>query len=236
MLMLINRGLRKSGGKGKKHDKEAMRASLDSRGSAEILEESGGNLSPADSMTSIPTCMPFSWFGDKDRDREPSSSSSSLPYAATETSSEQSQDRKNKTLDDEPITTGKEYQWQNRPISEWTNQQVCHWLMGMNMDQYTPEFTAKGVDGQQLLNLDSDRLKALGVSSQSDRSNMKKKLKDMRKAQEKMEKQKEKKEKEVRRSGKLPITASVPYPSREYSFRSPWKYRAYRREIGRPYP
>ena len=47
---------------------------------------------------------------------------------------------------------------------------------------------------------------ALGVSSQSDRSNMKKKLKDMRKAQEKMEKQKEKKEKEVRRSGKLPVS------------------------------
>lgn len=71
------------------------------RGSAELLEESGGNLSPADSMTSIPTCMPFSWFGDKerDRDREPSSSSSSLPYVATETSSEQSQDRKNKVQD-----------------------------------------------------------------------------------------------------------------------------------------
>ncbi|XP_018540316.1 neurabin-1 isoform X2 [Lates calcarifer] len=242
-------GLRKSGGKGKKHDKEAMRASLDSRGSAELLEESGGNLSPADSMTSIPTCMPFTWFGDKerdrDRDREPSSSSSSLPYAATETSSEQSHERKNKsfsviddsnaaspssdisglvaepnlsgrshtlifssseTLDDEPVATGKEYQWQNRPVSEWTNQQVCHWLMGMNMDQYTPEFTTKGVDGQQLLHLDSDKLKALGVSSQSDRSTIKKKLKDMRKAQEKLEKQREKREKEVRRSGKLPVT------------------------------
>ncbi|XP_040058303.2 neurabin-1 isoform X2 [Gasterosteus aculeatus] len=236
-------GLRKSGGKGKKHDKEAMRASLDSRGSAELLEESGGNLSPADSMTSIPTCMPFSWFGDKerDRDREPSSSSSSLPYAATETSSEQSQDRRNKTfsviddsnpaspssdtaglvaepnltgrshtlifsssetLDDEPAAPGKEYQWQNRPVSEWTNQQVCHWLMGMNMDQYTPEFTAKGVDGQQLLNLDSEKLKGLGVSSQSDRSTVKKKLKDLRKVQEKMEKQREKKEKEGRRSGR----------------------------------
>ncbi|XP_070693786.1 neurabin-1 isoform X2 [Pempheris klunzingeri] len=240
-------GLRKSGGKGKKHDKEAMRASLDSRGSAELLEESGGNLSPADSMTSIPTCMPFSWFGDKerDRDREPSSSSSSLPYAATETSSEQSQDRKTKsfsviddsnpaspssdisglvaepnlsgrshtlifssseTLDDEPVATGKEYQWQNRPVAEWTNQQVCHWLMGMNMDQYTPEFTAKGVDGLQLLYLDSDKLKALGVSSQSDRSTIKKKLKDMRKTQEKLEKQKEKREKEGRRSGRLPAS------------------------------
>nr|XP_046218899.1 neurabin-1-like isoform X3 [Oncorhynchus gorbuscha] len=197
-------GLRKSGGKGKKHDKEAMRASLDSRGSAELLEESGGNLSPSESMTSIPTCMPFSWFGDRDRDKEPSSTSSSLPYVATETSSEQSQDRKNKNLDDEPVPTGKEYQWQNRPVSEWTNQQVCHWLMGMNMDQYTPEFTAKGVDGHQLMHLDSDKLKALGVSSQSDRATIKKKLKDMRKAQEKMEKQREKRGKESRRSGRLP--------------------------------
>uniref|UniRef100_A0AAQ4QBE7 Neurabin-1 n=1 Tax=Gasterosteus aculeatus aculeatus TaxID=481459 RepID=A0AAQ4QBE7_GASAC len=106
------------------------------------------------------------------------------------------------TLDDEPAAPGKEYQWQNRPVSEWTNQQVCHWLMGMNMDQYTPEFTAKGVDGQQLLNLDSEKLKGLGVSSQSDRSTVKKKLKDLRKVQEKMEKQREKKEKEGRRSGR----------------------------------
>lgn len=63
------------------------------------------------------------------------------------------------TLDDEPVTPGKDYQWQNRPVSEWTNHQVCHWLMGMNMEQYTQEFTAKGVDGQQLLHLDSDKLK-----------------------------------------------------------------------------
>ncbi|KAJ8012768.1 hypothetical protein DPEC_G00046310 [Dallia pectoralis] len=228
--------LRKSGGKGKKQDKDAMRASLDSRGSAELLEESVGNLSPSESMTAVPTCMPFSWFGDKDRDQEPSSSSSSLPYTANDTSSEQNQDRKNKslsviddsnpgsprsdtsglvaepnlsgrshtlifssseTLDDDPVPVGKEYQWQNRPVSEWTNQQVCHWLMGMNMDQYTPEFTAKGVDGLQLMHLDSDRLKALGVSSQSDRATIKKKLKDMKRAQEKLEKQREKKEKEL---------------------------------------
>ncbi|KAG7282245.1 hypothetical protein CRUP_038413, partial [Coryphaenoides rupestris] len=231
-------GLRKSGGKGRKHDKEAMRVSMESRGSAELLEQSGGNMSPAESMSSIPTCMPFSWFGDRDRerdrDKEPSSSSSSLPYTATETGSELSQERRNKsasviedcspgspsselsglvaepnlsgrshtlifssneTLDDEPVLTGKEYQWQNRPVPEWTNQQVCHWLMGMNMDQYTPEFTAKGVDGQQLMQLDSDKLKALGVSSQSDRATIKKKVKEMRKAQEKLERQREKREK-----------------------------------------
>ncbi|XP_076119897.1 neurabin-1 isoform X1 [Alosa pseudoharengus] len=258
-------GLRKSGGKGKKHDKDSVRVSLDSRGSAELLEESGGNVSPTESMSSVPaSCMPFSWFGDKDkerdRERDPLSSSSSLPYSTTETSSVQSQDRKNKTnlswsslfsrsldlslsvlddsnpgspssdltglvaepnltgrshtlafssnetLDDEPFPVGKDYQWQNRPVTEWTTQQVCHWLMGMNMDQYTPEFTTKGVDGQQLINLDSDRLKALGVASQSDRATIKKKLKDMKKTQEKQEKQREKREKEVRRSGKLPAS------------------------------
>lgn len=49
-------------------------------------------------------------------------------------------------------------------------------------------------------------LQALGVSSQSDRSTIKKKLKDLRKAQEKLEKQREKKEKEVRRSGRLLVS------------------------------
>ncbi|KAJ8403331.1 hypothetical protein AAFF_G00351030 [Aldrovandia affinis] len=203
-------GLRKSGSKGKKRDKEVLRASLGSRGSGDLLEESGVNLSPSESMSSIPSCMPFSWFGDRDKDREKElSSSGSLLYAATETSSEQSQDRKHKTVDDDPVPTGKEHLWQNRPVLEWTPQQVCHWLMGMNMDQYTPEFKAKSVDGQQLTGLDSDKLKALGVLSQSDRASIKKKVKEMRKAQEKLEKRHEKREKEVRRSGKLPISTDT---------------------------
>ncbi|CAM4607046.1 unnamed protein product [Leuciscus chuanchicus] len=239
-------GLRKSGGKGKKINKESTRASLDSRGSAELLEESGMRVSPSESMTSIPTCMPFSWFGEKDkeRDREPSSSTSSLPYTTAE-ASEHTHNSKNKSLsvlddsnhsspasdfsglvvepnlsgrshtltfsssemlDEEPCSGGKEYHWQTRPVSDWTSQQVCHWLMGMNMDQYTPEFSTQAIDGHQLLNLDSDRLKALGVSSQNDRAIIKKKLKEMKKAQEKMEKQREKREKEARRSGRLPAS------------------------------
>lgn len=66
------------------------------RGSAELLEESGPNVSPSESLASIPTCMPFSWFGDKDKDkdREPSSSTSSLPQTTVEPSEQQ--DRKNK--------------------------------------------------------------------------------------------------------------------------------------------
>ncbi|CAJ0967865.1 unnamed protein product [Ranitomeya imitator] len=95
-------------------------------------------------------------------------------------------------LDDDVTPTGKQNQWHSRPVSDWSAQQVCHWLMGMNMEQYIEEFTAKNVDGQQLMLLDSDRLKALGVSSQMDRATIKKKIKEIRKAQEKLEKQKEK--------------------------------------------
>ncbi|XP_048881984.1 neurabin-1-like isoform X1 [Brienomyrus brachyistius] len=250
-------GFRKSGGKGKKRGKDTPRGSLDSRGSGDLLENPG-DLSPSDTLLSIPNCMPFFRFGD--RDRQPPSSSPSLPRAATELSTEQNQDLKsktnlswsslfsrsfdlsfsviddsnpgspdlglaglvgepclsgrshtltfssNETLDDEPALPGKEYQWQNRPVTEWTTTQVCHWLMGMNMDQYIEEFTAKGVTGQQLLHLDSDSLKTLGVLSQSDRATIKKKLKDMRKAQEKLEKLREKREKEALWSGKLPIS------------------------------
>ncbi|XP_062862405.1 neurabin-1 isoform X2 [Trichomycterus rosablanca] len=235
-------GIRKSGGKGKKNqEKEAMRASLDSRGSTELLEESGANVSPSESIASIPTCMPFSWFGDKDKDRErePSSSSSNLHQITAEPGEQQDHKNKNwsvlgdsnvgcpsselaglvaepnrsgrahtltfscESLDNEPCSGGKEYQWQNRPVSEWTTQQVSHWLMGINMEQYSPEFTAHGVDGQQLMNLDSEKLKVLGVSSQTDRGLIKKKLKDIKKAQEKLEKQREKREKEARRSGKV---------------------------------
>ncbi|XP_053838823.1 neurabin-1-like isoform X1 [Vidua macroura] len=241
-------GLRKSGGKGKKQEKENLRGSLDSRGSRELLDDSGNNLSASDSDSPVPTCMPFSWFGDSHK--EPQVSSSSLQVTQSgQDGCEHGQDKNrsksrividdtyhskpscelsglvtepnlsgrshtltfssNEALDDEFTTTGKQNQWHSRPISEWTTQQVCHWLMGMNMEQYITEFTAMNVDGQQLMQLDSEKLKALGVSSQNDRSTIKKKIKDIRKTQEKLEKQKEKvqkKEKEVRKTGRVVAT------------------------------
>ncbi|XP_041573459.2 neurabin-1 isoform X2 [Taeniopygia guttata] len=202
-------GLRKSGGKGKKQEKENLRGSLDSRGSRELLDDSGNNLSASDSDSPVPTCMPFSWFGDSHK--EPQVSSSSLQVTQSgQDGCEHGQDKnRSKALDDELTTTGKQNQWHSRPISEWTTQQVCHWLMGMNMEQYITEFTAMNVDGQQLMQLDSEKLKALGVSSQNDRSTIKKKIKDIRKTQEKLEKQKEKvqkKEKEVRKTGRVVAT------------------------------
>nr|XP_020478717.1 sterile alpha motif domain-containing protein 14 [Monopterus albus] len=95
-------------------------------------------------------------------------------------------------------------------VSSWTTHQVCQWLQGLNMEQYVPEFTARGIDGEQLLQMDGSKLKGLGVLSSSDRSALKRRIKDIqsaaekeRKALDKLEKQKEKqrrKDQEQRRS------------------------------------
>uniref|UniRef100_A0A672HXM6 Neurabin-1 n=1 Tax=Salarias fasciatus TaxID=181472 RepID=A0A672HXM6_SALFA len=93
----------------------------------------------------------------------------------------------------------KQHQWQNCSVTEWSPPQVARWLMGLNLEHHIPEFTAKNIDGEQLLQLDSTDLKALGVSSSQDRAVIKKKIKDLkvlmekaRRNQEKVEKQREK--------------------------------------------
>uniref|UniRef100_A0A8C5UJN5 Uncharacterized protein n=1 Tax=Malurus cyaneus samueli TaxID=2593467 RepID=A0A8C5UJN5_9PASS len=152
-------GLRKSGGKGKKQEKENLRGSLESRGSRELLDDSGNNLSASDSDSPAPTCMPFSWFGDSHKEPQISSSSLHVTQSGQDGCEHGQEKNRSKALDDEFTTTGKQNQWHSRPISEWTTQQVCHWLMGMNMEQYITEFTAMNVDGQQLMQLDSEKLK-----------------------------------------------------------------------------
>ncbi|XP_078537686.1 neurabin-1-like isoform X2 [Lissotriton helveticus] len=238
-------GLRKSGGKSKKQEKENHRGSFESRGSREMLDDSGNNPSLSDSDSPVPTCMPFSWFGDSHK--EYPVSNTSLNQSGHDISLELGQEKNrnqsrvviddsyhdslrsglsglvtepnlsgrshtltfssNEALDDDFVTSGKQNQWHNRPISDWSTQQVCHWLIGMNMEQYIAEFTAKNIDGQQLMLLDSEKLKALGVSSQNDRSTIKKKIKEIKKSHEKLEKRVQKKEKDVqRRSGKVIVT------------------------------
>ncbi|XP_074080351.1 sterile alpha motif domain-containing protein 14 isoform X1 [Macrotis lagotis] len=101
---------------------------------------------------------------------------------------------------DEPLPTA----------NHWTSQQVGQWLESLNLDQYTAEFAARQVDGQQLLQLDGGKLKSLGLNNSHDRALVKRKLKELvaaaekeRKAQEKAERQREKqkrKEAEARKS------------------------------------
>ncbi|KAF4073844.1 hypothetical protein AMELA_G00247860 [Ameiurus melas] len=94
----------------------------------------------------------------------------------------------------------KQYQWQNRSVPDWSCQQVRLWLMGLNLEQYIPQFTAKNVDGEQLLQLDSDALKDLGVASSQDRAVFKRKLKDLKVLMEKAHRNKEKLQKQCGRT------------------------------------
>ncbi|XP_010601727.1 neurabin-1 isoform X8 [Fukomys damarensis] len=105
-------------------------------------------------------------------------------------------------IDDEILDDGqspKHSQYQSRAVHEWSVQQVSHWLMSLSLEQYVSEFSAQNITGEQLLQLDGNKLKALGMTSSQDRAVIKKKLKEMkvslekaRKSQEKMEKQREK--------------------------------------------
>ncbi|XP_024129617.1 neurabin-1 isoform X2 [Oryzias melastigma] len=178
---------------------EKNNRSANSRGSCGDLVDEPAEVSPSGSVNSVPSCLRLPWFGERGREkagerenireRLRSVSSSSLPYLTTT-------GRRDQTLDDCPVPNNNNNQWQTRPVSEWNNQQVSLWLIAMNMDQYTAEFAAKGLDGTQLLNLDSQKLKALGVSSQSDRSIIKRKLKDIKRREEKEQRKEEKKLKE----------------------------------------
>ncbi|XP_043957418.1 sterile alpha motif domain-containing protein 14 [Gambusia affinis] len=121
-----------------------------------------------------------------------SSSRSSHPYHTLSQSSDEP--------GDEPSSS----------VSSWSTQEVCQWLRGLHMDQYIPEFSARDIDGEQLLQMDGTKLKGLGVLSSSDRSALKRRIKDVqtaaekeRKALDKLEKQKEKqrrKDQEQRRN------------------------------------
>ncbi|KAL0961883.1 hypothetical protein UPYG_G00332870 [Umbra pygmaea] len=105
-------------------------------------------------------------------------------------------------IDDEILDEAqysKQQPWQNRRVTEWTSQQVCRWLVGLNLDQHMAEFSSRNVDGRQLLQLGSNELKTLGVASSQDRALIKKKVKDLkvlmeksRRNREKLKKQREK--------------------------------------------
>ncbi|KAM9384931.1 neurabin-1 isoform 2-T2 [Pholidichthys leucotaenia] len=128
------------------------------------------------------------------------SSSSSVEISSLLTEAKTSGRSHNVVLSsDEILDKGqlsKQYQWQNRSIAEWTSQQVARWLMGLNLEHHIPEFTAKNINGDQLLRLDGTELKALGVTSSQDRGLIKKKIKDLKVMMEKAKRNQEKMEKQ----------------------------------------
>ncbi|KAM9738245.1 neurabin-1 isoform 2-T4 [Menidia menidia] len=138
-------------------------------------------------------------------DRSASSSSSSVEISGLLTEAKMkpahshtrlfSSDESLDMIDDE-ILDEWQHQWQNHSFTDWTSQQVARWLMTINLEHHVPEFTAKNITGERLLQLDSTELKALGVTSSHDRNLIKKKIKDLKILMEKAQRNKEKMEKQ----------------------------------------
>ncbi|KAL8564243.1 hypothetical protein ACOMHN_050854 [Nucella lapillus] len=80
-------------------------------------------------------------------------------------------------------------------VADWSTEQVCGWLVAVEMERYAPLFTDKNVTGNQLMLMDSSKLKTLGVMSTKDRETLKKKIKELKVAAEKEKKEKEKEQK-----------------------------------------
>ncbi|XP_076456552.1 uncharacterized protein LOC143290857 [Babylonia areolata] len=86
-------------------------------------------------------------------------------------------------------------QFESCGITEWNTEHVCHWLIALELEQYTANFMEKNITGGQLLTLDGSRLKTLGIVNSKDRELLKKKIKELRAAAEKEKKEKEKEQK-----------------------------------------
>ena len=50
-------------------------------------------------------------------------------------------------------------QFQSCPIPEWNTEHVCHWLMALELDKYTPLFKDRSITGTQLLAMDGSKFK-----------------------------------------------------------------------------
>ncbi|XP_018898227.2 uncharacterized protein Spn isoform X2 [Bemisia tabaci] len=105
----------------------------------------------------------------------------------------------------------KSHLWQLQPIPEWTKDQVCQWLMAVNMDQYIPKFREQQLNGMSLLTLESKDFKNLGIVG-DDKTKLKRKLKELRVQVEKekrhFEKEKKEKERQQKKAEKLAEKAS----------------------------
>ncbi|KAK5642531.1 hypothetical protein RI129_008698 [Pyrocoelia pectoralis] len=85
--------------------------------------------------------------------------------------------------------------WQSAPVSEWSKEQVCHWLLALGLEQHITKFLELQVNGTALMQLTSADFKILGISGE-DKNRLKRKIKDLKMQAEKERKQIEKDRKE----------------------------------------
>ncbi|XP_025836703.1 uncharacterized protein LOC108734606 isoform X3 [Agrilus planipennis] len=96
--------------------------------------------------------------------------------------------------------------WQSAPVTEWSKEQVCHWLLAIGLEQHISKFIELQVNGSALLQLTSTDFKILGISS-DDKSRLKRKIKELKlqveKERKQMEKDRKEKEKMQRKADKM---------------------------------
>ncbi|XP_011253663.2 uncharacterized protein LOC105249703 isoform X3 [Camponotus floridanus] len=73
----------------------------------------------------------------------------------------------------------KSHFWQNAPVMDWSKEQVSQWLTGIGLEHYSSQFLDNGINGSNLLRLESRELKALGVYDEA-KTHLKRKLKELR--------------------------------------------------------
>ncbi|KAG7504904.1 sterile alpha motif domain-containing protein 14 [Solea senegalensis] len=157
----------------RRKDKDKSRLSVGSRDLSQSPSRSSGSF------------VSFSWFSEgrgtpsppsSPRRSQSQESSLSEDVSPTVDSASSRSSHPYHTLSQSSDEPGDEYC--GGGVWAWSTQQVCEWLRGLDMDQYVSEFRARDVDGEQLLQLDGRQLKALGVVSSSDRSALKRRIKD----------------------------------------------------------
>ncbi|XP_055608890.1 neurabin-1 isoform X2 [Uranotaenia lowii] len=83
------------------------------------------------------------------------------------------------------------HQWKNGPVEEWSNEQVCQWLLGIGLEHHIPAFVKHAVEGGALLQLEKPDFKILAVGGE-DKKHLKRNIKELRRLNEKERKQNEK--------------------------------------------
>ncbi|OAD60637.1 Neurabin-1 [Eufriesea mexicana] len=73
----------------------------------------------------------------------------------------------------------KSHFWQNASVMDWSKEQVCQWLSGIGLERYASHFLETGINGGNLLRLESRDLKAFGICGE-EKSHLKRKLKELR--------------------------------------------------------
>ncbi|XP_028393127.1 neurabin-1-like [Dendronephthya gigantea] len=95
-------------------------------------------------------------------------------------------------------------EWKIKPLAEWDTHQVNCWLMSIELEEYSGLFATHNIDGNELLTMDSAKIKNIGVQ-QKHQKLLKKRLKELRSEMEKQEKQRLKNRKGSKKSKKVPF-------------------------------